>query len=186
MSHIVILSASIRDGRMSHRVAQHLHRHITSSAAHTAELIDLAEQDFPLFHERLKFMTAPAPEVVAFAERIRKAEGVIIVSPEYNASYPASLKNVIDLLSDEWKRKPVALVPVSGGAFGGAQVTLQLLATLWKIRAWVMTGAMQVPTVKAAFDEQGVAVEAEAWAKRCDALLAELEWAMEATRRMNA
>jgi len=64
--------------------------------------------------------------------------------------------------------------------------SLQLLATLWKIRAWVMTGAMQVPTVKNAFDEQGVAVEAEAWAKRCDTLLTELEWAMEATRRMNA
>ena len=184
MSHIALLSASVRHGRQSDRVAVHMASHIQREARHTLDLIDLRELDFPIFHERLKFLQDPGPEVLAFAERIRNADGVIIVAPEYNGSYPASLKNVIDLLTEDWRRKPIALVPVSSGAFGGSQLTTQLVFTLWKIRAWVLPGAMQVPSVKDQFKEDGTALDPEAWAKRCRALLDELEWAMEAVERM--
>jgi NAD(P)H-dependent FMN reductase len=184
MSHIALLSASIRDGRQSDRVALHLAAHIQREGRHTVDLIDLREQEFPLFHERLKFLSSPSPEVIAFAERIRKADGVVMVVPEYNGSYPASLKNIIDLLTEDWRRKPIALVPVSSGAFGGAQLTTQLVFTLWKIRAWVVPGAMQVPSVKDQFQADGTAADPEAWAKRCKALLDELDWAMEAVVRM--
>lgn len=184
MHHIAILSASVRSGRGSHRVALHLRDHIRAKDRHTVDLIDLLELDLPLFHERLKFLKDPAPEVVAFAERIRKADGVLMVTPEYNGSFPAALKNVIDLLTEDWRKKPIGLVPVSDGAFGGTQVTTQLLFTLWKIRAWVVPGAMQVPQVTAHFQEDGTATDAAAWARRCDALLKELEWAMEARGRM--
>lgn len=182
--HIAILSASVRNGRLSHRVALHLQQYIVSTGAHTVDLLDLMEHEFPLFHERLSLQAAPAPNVVAFAERIRKADGVIVVAPEYNGSFPASLKNVIDLLTEDWRRKPIALVPVSSGAFGGTQLTTQLLFTLWKIRAWVVPGAMQVPGVKDQFQEDGTAHDAEAWQKRCKTLVDELTWAMEAKRRM--
>ncbi len=184
MPQIAIISSSIRDGRASHRVTLHLQRHITDEGRHTVDLIDLLELDFPIFHERLKFMKEPAPALFAFAERIRKADGVIIVTPEYNGGMPASLKNVIDLLTEDWKKKPVALVPVSGGAFGGSQVTTQLLFNLWKIRTWVVPGPMQVPKVKDEFQEDGTPNDAEAWARRTKALLDELDWAMEATKRM--
>jgi NAD(P)H-dependent FMN reductase len=186
MSHIVLLSTSIRDGRMSHRVALHLQRSIAATGTHSVDLIDLLQHDFPIFHERLKFMKEPAPDVVAFAERIRKADGVIIITPEYNGSFPASLKNIIDLLTEDWKKKPIALASVSGGAFGGSQVLTQLLFTLWKIRAWVVPGAMQVPVVKDNFQEDGTPNDAEAWERRTKAFLDELEWAMEATVRMKA
>lgn len=184
MPHIALLSASIRDNRNSHRVALHLHRHISTGSQHTVDLIDLLDHDFPIFHERLKFMKDPAPEVVAFAERVRKADGVIMVVPEYNGGVPASLKNVVDLLTEDWRKKPIALVPVSGGPFGGAQVTTQLQFNLWKIRGWVVPGPMQVPSVKDNFAQDGTPADAEAWARRTNALLEELAWAMEATARM--
>lgn len=186
MSHIAILSSSVREGRMSNRVALHLQRSISAMEGHTIDLLDLNEFDFPIFHERLKFMKDPAPEVVAFAERIRKADGVIIVSPEYNGSYPASLKNVIDLLTEDWKKKPIALSTVSGGAFGGSQTLVSLVFTLWKIRGWVLPGPMQVPMVKDNFQEDGTPNDAEAWTKRTKAFMDELEWAMEAKKRMEA
>jgi NAD(P)H-dependent FMN reductase len=129
-------------------------------------------------------MPDPAPAVTAFADRIRRADGVIIVTPEYNGGYPASLKNIIDLLTEDWRGKPVALCAVSDGAFGGTQAVTSLLFTLWKIRAWVVPGAMQVPQVSAAFNADGTATEPEVWARRTDALLQGLEWAMEAVRRM--
>jgi NAD(P)H-dependent FMN reductase len=184
MPHILLLSASIRDGRMSQRVALHLQQHIGATGRHSVELLDLAILELPLFHERLKFMTDPPAAAVKVAEAVRRADGMIIVAPEYNGGYPASLKNVIDLLNEEWKRKPVALAPVSNGAFGGTQVLMQLQFVLWKLRAWVVPGAMHVPQLKDQFSEEGAAADTAAWARRCDALLAELEWAMEARARM--
>lgn len=186
MSHIAIISASIREGRMSHRVALHLQRSIQELDGHSVDLLDLNDFDFPIFHERLKFLKDPSKQVVDFAERIRKADGVIMVTPEYNGSFPASLKNVIDLLTEDWKKKPIALSTVSGGAFGGSQTLVSLLFTLWKIRGWVVGGPMQVPSIKDNFKEDGTPNDAEAWARRTTAFLDELLWAMEATKRMEA
>ena len=126
---IAIISASVREGRRSHRVALHLERSVTTSG-NTADLLDLKAFG-------LKFQKDPAPATLDFAERIRKADGVIIVTPEYNGGYPASMKNVVDLLNTEWKRKPVAICTVSDGSFGGTQVLTSLLFSLWKIKAWV-------------------------------------------------
>jgi len=71
-------------------------------------------------------MKDPTAAVLEFADKISNAVGVIIVTPEYNSGYPASLKNAMDLLYAEWRRKPVALATVSNGQFGGAQVTTSL------------------------------------------------------------
>ena len=120
-------------------------------------------------------------------ERIRKADGVIIVTPEYNGSFPASLKNVIDLLTEDWKGKPVSLCTASGGAFAGTQVMVELLFPLWKIKAWVVPSSMQVPKVQEAFGEDGsVLMDQEGWKRRTDVFLNDLGWAMEARRRMEA
>ena len=182
MSHITILSCSVRTGRASHRVALHLERSIAATEGLTAELIDLQELAFPLFEERLKFMPQPDPAVVDFAQRIRRSDGVVLVCPEYNGSFPASLKNVIDLLTEDWKGKPVSLCVVSGGAFGGSQVLTQLLFTLWKIKAWVMTASMQVPKVQEAFSADGTPTDVEGWERRTKVFLDDLSWAMEAKR----
>lgn len=182
---IAIISASVRDGRRSHRVAVHLERFISNSG-NTADLLDLSAFAFPIFNERLKNQKDPAPATLDFAERVRLADGVIIVTPEYNGGYPASLKNVIDLLNEEWKRKPVAISTVSDGSFGGAQVLTSLSFSLWKIKAWVVNAHLPVPKVSDAFDEGGNPVDVEGWTKRTRVFLDELGWAMEAKRRMEA
>lgn len=138
MPHIIILSASIRNGRKSHRVALYFKKYLEENKLATATIADLNEYRFPLFNERLKFQPNPTADVIAFANDIRSADGVIIVTPEYNGGYPASLKNVIDLLYEEWQRKPVAISTVSDGVFGGTQVITSLQFTLWKIRAWTV------------------------------------------------
>src|SRR5689334_2796123 len=109
MMNIAILSSAVRTGRKSHWVALYFKNFIEQQQLATIDFIDLAAYQFPLFEERLRFMTNPAPNVLEFANRITKADGVLIVTPEYNGGYPASLKNAIDLLYAEWKRKPIAL-----------------------------------------------------------------------------
>ncbi|WP_371068370.1 NADPH-dependent FMN reductase, partial [Salmonella enterica] len=104
-------------GRNSHRVALFFKNYIESNNLGSVEMLDLFEYQFPIFDERLKFQKNPSPSTIEFGEKIKAADGVIIVTPEYNGGYPASLKNVIDLLTDEWKRKPVAISTVSAGGF---------------------------------------------------------------------
>ncbi len=82
---------------------------------------------------------------------------MIIVTPEYNGGYPASLKNVVDLLYPAWHRKPVAISTVSDGSFGGTQVITSLQFSLWKIRAWTVPAMFPVPKAQEAFDENGQA-----------------------------
>jgi NAD(P)H-dependent FMN reductase len=112
-----------------------------------------------------------------------KADGVIIVTPEYNGGYPASIKNVIDLLYDEWFHKPIAISTVSDGIFGGTQVITSLLFTLWKIRAWVIPAMFPVREVASSFGEDGHPSE-KAIDDRAKIFISELMWCIQAKGKM--
>lgn len=147
-------------------------------------MLDLNEYKFPLFDERLQYMKDPPPAVLQFAEKIKKADGVLIVTPEYNGGYPASLKNVIDLLYPEWKRKPVAIATASNGPFGGSQVITSLAFSLFKIGVMLVPAIYPGPKVQEAYDEQGIPTDKAATEKRAKPFIAELLWCMEANKRM--
>lgn len=185
MYSIALLSSSVRTGRNSHRVSLFLRNYISENGLASVDLIDLAEYEFPVFDERLKFMKDPSEDVLEFAERIKKAEGVIVVTPEYNGGYPAALKNVIDLLYPEWKRKPIGISTVSSGAFGGSQVGTSLSFTFLKIGALVTPAVFRVPNVQDAYDENGLAANKEASGRRAKTFLDEFFWLVEAKKRMN-
>jgi NAD(P)H-dependent FMN reductase len=155
MPHIAIISSSVRTGRKSHRIALFFRNYLEQNNLASAEILDLLEYNFPLFEERLKFQKSPLPAVLDFAGRIQSADGIIIVTPEYNGGYPASLKNVVDLLNDEWHHKPVAISTVSAGPFGGAQLITSLQFSLWKMQAWIIPATFPVVRVHETFDENG-------------------------------
>ncbi len=186
MPHIVIISASVRKDRKSHRAALYFKSFIESNALATAGILDLQEYNFPLFDERLKFQSNPTPQMLDFASKVKNADGILIVTPEYNGGYPSSLKNIIDLLYDEWYRKPVAISTVSGGNFGGTQVITSLQFSLWKIRAWTVPAMFPVPTIDKSFDEQGNPADKAGTDKRATAFINELLWCIEAKKRMEA
>jgi len=129
-------------------------------------------------------MKDPTAQMLEFADKITKANGVIIVTPEYNGGYPASLKNVIDLLYAEWRRKPIALATVSNGQFGGAQVTTSLVFILWKIGAWVVPAKYLAPKVQTSYGEDGIPTDRQATEKTAKSFVDELLWCIEANTRM--
>ncbi len=184
MPVIEIISSSVRTGRNSHRVARYLKQYITENAIGHAAIIDLNEYCFPLFEERLKYMDKPGEKVLSFASRIRNADGVIIVTPEYNGGYPASLKNAIDLLYDEWQNKPIALSTVSTGAYAGTQVSMQLQFVLWKIGAIVVPATFAVAKVTESYDEDGNALEKDKADKFAARFLGKLTWQINANNKM--
>ncbi len=184
MPHIAIISSSIRTGRSSNRVALYFKNYLEVNKLVTVEILDLEKYNFPLFNERLRLQQNPSESTLDFANKIKSADGVLIVTPEYNGGYPACLKNVIDLLYDEWHRKPIAISTVSSGAFGGSQVITSLQFTLWKIRAWTIPAMFPVSKVDESFDVLGNATDKPATDKRAASFISELLWCMEAKSKM--
>lgn len=184
MNKIIILSCSIRIGKKSDRVAKYFNQYITENNIGEVELIDLEGYDFPLFNERLSFLKDPSAGLVEFANKIKSADGIVLVTPEYNGGYPASLKNAIDVLLKEWHRKPIAIATVSAGPFGGMNVITSLQFSLWKIGAWTVPAMFPVPFVEKGFDENGNATDKAATDKRASSFLAELSWCMNAASKM--
>jgi NAD(P)H-dependent FMN reductase len=184
MPHLVILSASIRKGRISHRVALFLKRLIEEKNMATVEIVDLNDYQFPIFNEQLMFQENPIPELLDYSKKIKEADGVLIVTPEYNGGYPASLKNAIDVLYPEWQRKPVAISTCSDGDFGGNQVITSIQFVLWKMHAMTIPAMFPNPNADKAYDEQGNPVEQDGTEKRALHFLKELLWHIEAKRRM--
>lgn len=184
MYNIALISASVRTGRNSHRVALYLSNYIKEHELAAVEMLDLYEYQFPVFSERLQYLKNPPGNVLEFADKITKADGVLVVTPEYNGGYPAALKNAVDLLYPEWKHKPIGIATVSAGSFGGSQVGTSLSFTFLKIGALVTPAVYRVPTVQKAYDENGVPVEKELTDKRAKTFLDEFFWCVEARKRM--
>jgi NAD(P)H-dependent FMN reductase len=184
MPHLAIVSASVRTGRKSHRVALFLKRLIEEKKLATAEIIDLNTYQFPVFQERIMYLKDPSQELLDYSKRIRDADGVIIVTPEYNGGYPAALKNAIDVLYPEWQHKPVAISTCSDGDFGGNQVITSIQFTLWKMHVMTVPALFPNPNVHLAYDENGIPAEPEGTEKRAMYFLKELLWFIEAKRRM--
>lgn len=184
MPNIAIISPSVRKGRKSHRIALYFLNLINETNLAEAEVLDLLKYNFPLFNERLKYQDLLFPEAIDFAEKIRSADGVIIITPEYNGGYPASLKNAIDLLTDEWRHKPVAFAAVSDGSFAGSQVITSLQFTFWKLGAITVPVLLRFPNIDHSFDENGIPSDKPKMDKRASALVNELLWYIEAKKRM--
>ncbi len=186
MPHIAIISSSVRTGRRSHRVALYFEKYLKDNELATTEIIDLDQYDFPIFEERIWNLENPPDGLKDFSNKIDSADGIIIITPEYNGGYPASLKNAIDATYKEWHRKPVAISTVSRGIFGGTQVIMQLQFVLWKMRAWTVPAMFPVREIEKSFDESGVPSDVEGTDKRAKTFIGELLWCVGAGANMKS
>jgi chromate reductase len=96
----------------------------------------------PLYNADIQTSTGDPPEVVALVNAVRAADGVLIVSPEYNWSIPGTIKNAIDWLSrvkdQPWANKPVALQSAAPGLLGGARMQYHMRQSLTSVEALIL------------------------------------------------
>lgn len=184
MCVIAIISPSVRKGRKSHRAALYIKSFIEERTLAEVNMIDLAKHNFPLFDERLKFIESPTEDMIEFAENIKASDAIIIIVPEYNGGYPASLKNAVDLLTSEWRRKPVAFVPVSDGIFAGSQVIASFQFILWKMGALTVPGPLRIPNIDKTIDENGIPADKPDLDTKAAALIEGLLWYVDAGKKM--
>ncbi len=108
-------------------------------------------------------------------DAIIQADGLVIVSPEYNHGYPGVLKAVLDLLLKEYIHKAVALVGVSAGPWGGARVIEAMVTMVRELGLAVTFTDLNFPSIQKRFDEQGNLLD-QAYQRRVTDFLDELVW----------
>lgn len=178
--HITILSSSTRILRQSHRVALGLQRFIHQEGRHTAEVLDLAEYQFPVLEEVLHKHPNPPDGLPDFAERVRRSDAHLFVSPEYNGSYTAALKNAVDYLKEqEFARKVIGVVSVTTGALGGIRAALSMQQLVLGIGGYPIPQMLTVGHVTERFDEEGLLLDA-AYEKNLRTYLGHFLWLAEA------
>ncbi len=108
-------------------------------------------------------------------DAIIQADGLVIVSPEYNHGYPGTLKAVLDLLLKEYIHKAVALVGVSAGPWGGSRVIEAMVPMVRELGLAVTFTDLNFPSIQKKFDEQGK-LQDPAYERRVKDFLDELDW----------
>ena len=157
MLNTPVLLGSVRRGRQSIKVARFAARRLTERG-NQAQILDLADYDFPVMEERLHVLDDPPPGMKDFSETLRSADAVVVITPEYNGGIPGALKNTLDYFYGEWEKKPVGVVSVSAGGFGGVQAQSQIQLLLLKVKA-LPVAAMAVSNVGRSFEDDGTPTE---------------------------
>ncbi len=121
---LLIVVASTRPGRVGRPVADWFRQIAAEHSGFEVEEADLADLDLPLLdepnHPRLQQYTQQHTR--AWSATVGAADAFVFVTPEYNHSYPASLKNAVDYLHQEWRHKPLGFVSYGGIAAGTRSV----------------------------------------------------------------
>jgi NAD(P)H-dependent FMN reductase len=91
----------------------------------------------------------------AYTAITQKADAFFVVTPEYNHSFPGSLKRMLDSELDNYTHKPVALAGVSVGGWGGVRAVEALVATVREMGLVVTSKSVYFPRVQDMFDEKG-------------------------------
>lgn len=176
---VLIIVGSTREGRRSIRVARWIRGRLDTRDGVRVELADLEQLDLPIMKERLsRDENAPAA-AHALSRMVQEADALLIVTPEYNHGYPGVLKNAIDYLYTEYRRKPVGIVTVSAGPFGGLRALEALRISMLATGAVLVPAELPITRVDESFTEDGEPTS-DAWDRRLEKFLSELFWLTEA------
>lgn len=153
--NIQIIVGSTRPTRVGKQVAEWVEQTVPSHPEFTYEIVDLQKINLPMFNEPQHPSTGEYTHAhtKAWSEIISKGDGYIFVTPEYNAGYPASLKNAIDYLYHEWTNKPALII--SYGAGGGGTAAHQLHEVLTRLKFNVATQTLNILIPREILNDKG-------------------------------
>ena len=167
--YIPVILGTARQGRKSEHVANFLLSEMEKRPEIETELIDLRMLKMSLEDAGTE-MQDPA-----YAEKMARADGLVIVVPEYNHGYPGLLKHALDMCLDEYIHKVVAFCGVSAGPFGGARVIENLVPVARELGLVVTSTDLNFGRVGDSFDEAGT-LKDEKYIGRVAKFLNELVW----------
>ena len=176
MTRLMIVAASVRDGRIGLPIAQWVRERVEADARFEVDWADLKEIDLPMMsepnHPRMRQYTHEHTK--QWSARVDAADAFIFVQPEYNHSFAASLKNALDYLFEEWGRKPVGTVSY-GGVSGGTRGMTLLRPTLATLGMTPTTANVELAFAAQQLNDDGEFEPREANDKALAAMLDQIE-----------
>ncbi|WP_254407682.1 NADPH-dependent FMN reductase [Streptomyces sp. GMY02] len=150
---LAVILGSNRQGRFGPVVSRWFVGRAAERPDFITELVDLADTDLPT---ALSSRPGPAvrAELAKVTERLAAADAFVVVTPEYNHSFPASLKALIDWHYTEWQAKPVGFVSY-GGISGGLRAVEQLRQVFAELHAVTVRDTVSFHMAGTHFDDQG-------------------------------
>lgn len=172
----VILGTN-RKGRLAAHAAHYVLGFLKRRVDATTELIDVADFDFP----KDDYGTSTKGLFPAYVDTASRADGFVIVSPEYNHGYSGRLKTLLDVLLPEYNRKAAGIVSVSSGPWGGVRMIENLVPVLRELGLVVSGADLQFPLSGDAFLASGEPRDPN-YRERTERFLNELVWLAKALR----
>jgi NAD(P)H-dependent FMN reductase len=166
---IPVILGTARKGRASENVAKFVFGEVQKREGVETELLDIRDLGFP---------TDDAGEAIkdpAFSETVARADGLVLIVPEYNHGYPGLLKHVLDSNLKEYIHKAVGVCGVSAGGLGGARVIENLLPVLRELGLVTIFWDGNFSGAQKLFDADGRILD-DAYVRRIDKFLGELIW----------
>ena len=167
---IPVILGTTRKGRASENIARFVFGQVQKYEGVETELIDIRE---------LKLPTDDAGEAIKdpnFSAAMMRADGIVIVTPEYNHAYPGMLKHVLDTNLKEYIHKAVGICGVSAGGFGGTRVIEAMLPVMRELGLVTIFWDGNFSGAQQLFDEAGNMKDRATHEKRMDKFLRELIW----------
>lgn len=168
---IPVLLGTNRKQRETEDVANWVFSKMSERAEIESQLFDVRDFDLPQDH----YGTEIGERFPEWRDAIVKADGLVIVTPEYNHGYPGILKSVLDTLLKEYIHKAVAFVGVSAGPWGGTRVIESMVPMVRELGLAATFSDLNFPSVASKFDDDGVLLDT-AYDKRIEGFLDELVW----------
>ncbi len=175
--HVAVIIGSTREGRFGDTVARWFASVLRRRLDMDLDLIDLADVALPAVYP-----SRPDARAESYIQRIGGADAFVVVTPEYNHGYPASLKQAIDLPRGEWGRKAVAFVSY-GGMSGGLRAVEQLRQVFAELHAVTVRDTVSFHHVWGLFDDDGEPIDVARCTAAAAAMLDQLAWWGSALRR---
>ena len=166
-----IILGTPRKGRESEHVAKWVFSKMHERVDIETQFFDVRDFDLP----RDDYGTAIGADFPEWRDAIIRADGLVVVTPEYNHGYPGALKSVLDLLLKEYIHKAVAFVGVSSGPWGGTRVIEACVPMVRELGLAVTFSDLHFPMAASKFDESGNLVDF-AYENRVKGFLDELVW----------
>ncbi len=168
---IPIILGTNRKGRQSEIVANWIYSQIEARNDIETQMFDVRDFDLPLDD----YGTALADDFPEWRDAIIRADGLIVVAPEYNHGYPGTLKSVMDILLKEYIHKAVGFVGVSAGPWGGTRVIESMVPMVRELGLVPTFSDLNFPKVQTKFDDDGNLAD-EKYLKLVTGFLDELVW----------
>lgn len=175
---VTLVVGSNRHGRFGPVVADWLLGHLRARPDFVPDVVDVADIDLPTSLARGPGARAALAEV---SPKLAAADAFVVLTPEYNHSFPAGLKNLVDWHYGEWRAKPVALASY-GGVSGGLRAVEHLRQVFAELHAVTVRDTVSFHHAGTAFDDGGTLKDPSGPDAAAELMLDQLAWWAHALR----